>query len=172
MERVLIVGCPGSGKSTFARRLQSKLGLPLFYLDQFFWREDRTMVDQEVFLDRLDQALQEPTWIIDGNYLSSLDQRLAACDTVFFLDYPLEVCLAGVANRQGHIRPDLPWIEETIDPEFISYIRRFPQDRRPILIQKLKNLNQAKSVYTFTYRGQADKFLHDLPDNGPLKEGE
>ena len=109
MQKALIIGSPGSGKSTFARALHEATGLPLIHLDNLFWNADKTNVEKEVFLARLEDALQRERWIIDGNYLSTMDKRLAACDTVFFLDYPVDVCLEGIRQRQGQPRPDMPW---------------------------------------------------------------
>ena len=93
MKKVIVIGCPGSGKSTFSRALQAKTGLPLFYLDMMYWNPDKTKKEKTVFLESLASALQKDEWIIDGNYASTMEARLQACDTVFFLDYPLDVCL-------------------------------------------------------------------------------
>ena len=111
MERILIIGCPGAGKSTFARRLRNLTGLPLYYLDRIFHRADRTTVTQEEFDAALQQILKTDRWIIDGNYLRTLEMRLKECDTVFFLDYPQELCLEGAASRVGTVREDMPWVE-------------------------------------------------------------
>ena len=101
MERVLVIGCPGAGKSTFARALQGATGLPLYYLDQLFHLPDGSHVSQADFDEGLAAILKAPRWIIDGNYQRTLAPRLARCDTVFLLDYPLSVCLAGAAARIG-----------------------------------------------------------------------
>ncbi len=109
MKKVIIIGCPGSGKSTFGRKLRDATGLPLYHLDMMYWNEDRTTVSKEVFLKRLQDAMSKPEWIIDGNYGSTMETRLNACDTVFFLDYNVEVCIAGVEERKGQPRSDMPW---------------------------------------------------------------
>ena len=113
MNRALIVGCPGSGKSTFARRLRDVTGLPLHYLDRLYWNADKTHVSREVFDARLEEILIQERWIIDGNYARTLARRLERCDAVFFLDYPVEVCLEGIALRRGAPREDMPWVETT-----------------------------------------------------------
>ena len=95
MKRILVIGCPGSGKSTFSGALQEKTGLPLIHLDRLYWNADRTTVEKEVFRRRLRDALEGETWIIDGDYASTMELRLQRCDTVFFLDYPADVCLNG-----------------------------------------------------------------------------
>ena len=105
MKKVLVIGCPGSGKSTLSRALQKRTQLPLFYLDRMNWNPDRTTVEREVFRKRLQAVLQQEEWIIDGNYASTMELRLQACDTVIFLDYPTQLCLDGVRERQGKCGP-------------------------------------------------------------------
>ena len=100
-KKVLVIGSPGAGKSTFARELAKLTGLPLVYLDQLFWNSDRTTVPREVFDRRLEQALEKEAWIVDGNYQRTMERRLKRCDTVFFLDFPVKTCLEGVRARFG-----------------------------------------------------------------------
>lgn len=118
MNRVLVLGCPGAGKSTFARALQEKTGLPIHYIDRMFWNEDKTNVSREELDARVLAATKEDKWIIDGNYKRTIPMRLKRADTVFYLDYPTELCLEGVKNRMGTARPDMPWVETEEDPEF------------------------------------------------------
>ena len=68
MKRAIVIGCPGAGKSTFARKLKDKTGLPLYYLDRIFHKPDRTTVPREEFDQKLQTILQTDRWIIDGNY--------------------------------------------------------------------------------------------------------
>ena len=99
MKKIMVIGCPGSGKSTFSRKLHEMTGIPLFHLDMMYWNPDRTTVDKEVFLERLSNTITKSEWLIDGNYGSTIELRLQACDTVIFLDYPLDVCLNGVVGE-------------------------------------------------------------------------
>jgi len=129
MQKVMIIGCPGSGKSTFARALSIKTGLPVFYMDCLFWNEDGTSVSQEKLGERLNEVLLKNEWIIDGTYRRTLRARLDACDKVFLLDFPLEVCLQGIRSRIGTVRVDLPWIEQELDPEFEQYVKDYPSQQ-------------------------------------------
>lgn len=163
MKRVLVIGCPGSGKSYFSGKLNELTKLPLCHLDMLFWKEDRTTVTREVFLEKLRNVLDTDEWIIDGNYGFSMELRLSRCDTVFFFDLPSDVCLSGVMERRGKPRKDLPWNEADypIDEEFIEYINTFRKEKRPGIIEKLAKFND-KKIYTFTERAQADEFIKNL----------
>ena len=162
MQKVLVIGCPGAGKSTFARRLRDRTGLPLYYLDRLWHKPDRTHITREEFDRVLAEWLARPAWIIDGDYSRTLPQRLEACDTVFFLDFPLEVCLAGVENRRGAQRPDMPWVEEELDAEFLQYILDFGQAQLPAIRAMLEPYRGRRQILTFRSRAGADAWLNAL----------
>ena len=105
MKKVIIIGCPGAGKSVFARRLQAITALPLYHLDTIWHRPDKTHISREAFDCRLQEIFQKDRWILDGNYQRTLEARLCQCDTVFLLDYPAELCVAGAAARVGTREP-------------------------------------------------------------------
>lgn len=160
MKRILVIGSPGSGKSTFARALRDAAGLPLIYMDQLFWNADKTNVSRETLCQRLREVMAQECWIIDGHYAGTLEMRLQQCDTVFWLDYPLEVCLAGIENRRGTIREDLPWVETEPDSDFIAYVQAFHEKTKPELPGLLKSFPHL-NVIRFTDRDQADAFLKE-----------
>lgn len=162
MQKVLVIGCPGAGKSTFARRLRDATGLPLCYLDRLWHKPDRTHITREEFDRVLAEWLARPAWILDGDYSRTLPQRLEACDTVFFLDFPLEVCLAGVENRRGAQRPDMPWVEEELDAEFLQYILDFGQAQLPAIRAMLEPYRGRRQILTFRSRAGADAWLNAL----------
>ena len=161
MKKIIVIGCPGSGKSTFSSALHEKTGIPLYHLDMMYWNGDKTTVEKSVFLERLDAALEGDEWIIDGNYASTMEKRLSVCDTVFFLDYPLEVCLEGVEKRRGKPRADMPWIETEEDAEFIDFIKKFNAESRPRISELLAKYKD-KNIFAFTGREQADEFLKSV----------
>lgn len=161
MKKVIVIGCPGSGKSWFSRALHDKTGIPLYHLDLMYWRADRTTVDKVVFRERLRSTIEKEEWIIDGNYGSTMEMRMEACDTVFFLDYPVEVCLAGVEDRRGKPRPDMPWVETEGDEEFIAFIKNYGTDSRPKVMELLGRYSD-KNIVIFKTRAEADTFLETM----------
>ncbi len=161
MKRIMIIGCPGSGKSTFARALREKTGLPLHYLDMMYWNPDRTTKPKEEFRAALRETVALPKWIIDGNYGSTLELRMEACDTVIFLDYPVEVCIAGVEERRGKPRADMPWVETEPDLEFIEFVRKYNEESRPRVIELLRKYKD-KNIIIFTSRLEADNYLLNM----------
>lgn len=156
MKRILVIGNSGSGKSTFARKLHRATGLPLFHLDLLWHLPDKTNISREEFDTRLEEILALKEWIIDGNYQRTLQQRIAACDTIFLLDYPVEVCFAGVAERIGKDRPDIPWQETEFDPEFRQWILDFPNTQLPDIYRLLDQYQDQKQIIIFTSREEAD----------------
>lgn len=160
MKKVIVIGCPGSGKSTFSRALHEVTGLPLFHLDKMNWNEDKTTVSKDVFRARLHETIEKEEWIIDGNYGSTLETRMQASDTIFFLDYPTEICLNGIKERKGKPRPDMPWIESENeeDEEFIAFVKDFNVVSRPKVINLL-NRYCDKDILVFKSRPDASEYL-------------
>ena len=159
MRRVLVIGPSGAGKSTFARALRDKTGLPLYYLDMIWHLPDKTTVSREEFDARLAELLEEPAWILDGNYARTLEVRLRAADTVFLLDFPVEVCLQGVASRRGQYREDMPWVETEEDPEFTAWIKSFPTEKLPRTYALLERYREGREIYVFHSREEAWAWL-------------
>ena len=162
MKRIIVIGCPGAGKSTFARKLRDKTGLPLYYLDMLFHRPDRTTVACEEFEQKLQEILKTDRWIIDGNYQRTLPTRFEACTDVFLLDFPLDLCIEGAAARIGTIRDDMPWVEQEFDPEFRQYILDFPKDQLPRIYELVEKYRDSRCITKFHSREEADRWFESL----------
>lgn len=159
MKKIMVIGCPGSGKSTFSRALHDQTGIPLYHLDMMYWNADQTTVEKSVFLERLSAVLGQDEWIVDGNYGATMELRMAACDTVIFLDYPLDVCLDGIRERRGKPRSDMPWIETEEDAELMAFVKSYNEQQKPKVLALLEKYGD-RSRMIFESREQADAFLN------------
>lgn len=161
MKKVIVIGSPGAGKSTFARKLRDATNLPLYYLDMLWHKSDRTTVSAQEFDQQLDLLLEKDRWIIDGNYQRTLERRVKACDTVFLMDYSLEVCLSGAESRVGQVREDLPWQETDFNPEFKQWIIDFEKDQLPYIYQLLDQYQDSKEIVIFKTRAESEEYLSE-----------
>lgn len=165
MKKVIVIGCPGSGKTFFAEKLNKKTGLPLFYLDAIWHKPDRTHISREEYDMRLADILRQEAWIIDGNYSRTVETRLRACDTVFLFDLPTEVCLQGAISRLGKERYDVPWVDKELDPKFQKEIERFSETVLPGIYTLLEKYKDGREIVVFKSREKADEFLNALQNS-------
>ncbi len=124
------------------------------------WNADRTTVEKTVFIHRLEQVLKEDMWIINGNYGSTMEMRMLACDTVVFLDYPTDVCIEGVRSRKGKARQDIPWVEPE-NEEDSEFIINYNEISKPKVLNLLKKY-QTKKIIILNSRREAEMFLKNL----------
>jgi adenylate kinase family enzyme len=153
IQRLLILGSPGAGKSTLARKLATLTGLPLVHLDRLYWHSGWVESSDEEWTAQLTIELAKPCWIMDGNYNRTLPMRLARADAVIVLDYSTALCLARALQRilfrRWQSRPDLPPdCPEHFDAEFLRYIVRFRRDQRPSLQTALACFPGKKLILT------------------------
>ena len=150
VHKILIIGNAGAGKSTFAKALSQKLGLPLVHLDKLYWCGQWEHVSWEVFNSLLQQELNKPAWIIDGNFNRTIPHRLQYCDTVFFLDMPTRTCLWGITKRiftnYGKVRADMGG----------NCIERFDKQK----INLYKNVLGFRKAHAKDYRDLLERQTH------------
>src|SRR5262249_39573207 len=164
VRRVVIIGCSGAGKSTFARTLARQTNLPLIHLDREFWRPGWVETPRGEWRAKVIELVARETWIMEGNYGSSLDLRLPRADTVIWFDYPRHRCLWRVVKRvvmpYGQVRPDMPpECPEQIDLAFPRWIWNFNRRERPALLQKLAASGRHRTPIIFRNDSDAAQFL-------------
>lgn len=162
MKKIIIIGSPGAGKSTFAQKLSGITNIPLYHLDLLYHKEDKTTISKDEFDNRLIKILKGNEWIIDGNYQRTLEMRLKACDTIFLLDYSTDVCLSGAKDRIGIKRSDLPWLEEKLDKEFEQQIINFSRDKLPKIYELFYKYKDKKNIIIFKTREDANNYIQLL----------
>jgi adenylate kinase family enzyme len=170
MQRVLVIGIPGAGKTTFARTLAARTGLPLIHLDAEFWQPGWKVTPRAAWRAKVAELAAQPAWIMDGNYGASLDLRLPRADCVAWFDYPRHVCLRRVAwrlaNGYGRVRSDLAQgCPERFDREFLRYIWDFPAKSRPNIEAALARHGGHLQPAVFRRDPDPAEFLARLPAN-------
>jgi len=166
MKRIMIIGCPGSGKSTLSKQLAMKLKLPLVHLDQMYWKSNWQPISNEIFDELLLREVEKDEWIIDGNYSRTISMRLEKCDTIIYLDYHRMTCLLGVLKRvikgYGKTREDMGEnCPERLDWSFLKYVWTFNQRRREEYLRLLR-CQKDKRVIILRYRSDGAKFIRSL----------
>jgi adenylate kinase family enzyme len=142
MERIAIVGCSGGGKSTLARAVGERLGLPVVHMDTLFWKPGWVESDADSFRVLVDEAAATERWVMDGGFVSYSAVRFARADTVIWVDRPMWLCLWRAFARMllnfGHSRADLaPGCPERFDFAFYLYILNWNRKMRPKVARAL-----------------------------------
>lgn len=160
MKRILVLGSGGAGKSTLARLLGRRLGLPVLHLDVHYWRPGWVEPAEGEWKAQVEGLVRGDAWIIDGNYRGTLAMRLARADTAVFLDLPRLACSIAVVQRylamRGRTRPDMqPGCPEAISWEFLRWIWDYPNRSRPRVMELLAQHRDTVTTYRFTSRRPA-----------------
>ena len=166
MQRILIIGCGGAGKSTLARQLGEKLRLPVVHMDKLFWHPGWVESSKEEMDEKIMAELIKPKWIMDGNYNRTLPERIKYCDTIIYLDFTRMACIAGVLKRvvssYGKVRPDMAeGCPERFDLAFLKWVWNFNKDKRE---KYYGLLNEAEGVETIVLKNRrmVKRFLRSL----------
>lgn len=163
MKKVIVIGSGGSGKSTFSRMLGDKLDIPVVHLDKLYWHAGWVKTPKDEWEEIVRREIEKAEWIMDGNFGGTRPMRLAACDTVIFLDLPRWLCMYRILKRtityRGGTRPDMAdGCDERFDPEFILWVWNYPNSGRRRLMQELETL-ATKQIVVLNNNRRIEEFL-------------
>lgn len=167
MRRVLVIGSGGAGKSTFSRRLGAGLGLEVIHLDAAYWRPGWVETPKDEWRRKVEELCRGESWVMDGNFGGTLELRLAACDSVVFLDLPRAVCLRRVLKRavmyRNTPRPDMAaGCPEKLDLKFLYWVWTYPSLRRPAILARLEEVVADKRVVRLRSDAEVERFLAEV----------
>jgi len=164
VERVLVIGSGGAGKTTLSLALAEVTGLPVIHLDEHYWRDGWAPTAAAEWQEKVQELVRAPRWIMDGNYGGTLPLRLEAADTIVFLDVPRARCVWRVLRRgfryRGRSRPSLPpGCRERVTLEFLSWIWSYPRRRRPDILARLEAVSDRRHVVVLHGDEDVRRFL-------------
>lgn len=162
-KKILILGCPGSGKTTLSLELARSTGLPCYHLDDLFWKKGWVPVEKSIFIEKIKEIVDKDQWILEGNYSEYLDIRLPKADTVIFLEESTITCLWRVLKRAISLKlfsdseSTLPKqiVQGFFDNKngvtddffgFISFVLRFKRRERSKVLDKLEKYTNLKVI--------------------------
>jgi adenylate kinase family enzyme len=174
VRRILVIGSGGSGKTTVAKEIARRTGLPLIHLDQLFWRPGWDPTPDDEWDRRIDELIAQDAWVLDGNYGRTLAVRIAAADTVVFLDVPRRVCLWRILSRRlrhlGRSRPDVaPGCPERLTWEFVSWVWSYPSRRRPGILKQIGGVRNNMEVVVLQTAEDVRRFLDTIVQRQGLR---
>ncbi|MFD1037593.1 DNA topology modulation protein [Virgibacillus byunsanensis] len=174
MRKIAIIGNGGAGKSTLAKEIGSIVTIPVYHLDAIFWKPGWTPIQRDALIEEQNHILNKETWIIDGNYGSTMDLRLQIADTVIFLHYPTFRCLYGNTKRRikyrNITRPDMGKdCPEKLDWEFFQWILQFNKIKTPAIYERLADL-QDTNILIFKKPKELRAFLNNVRQETKLQK--
>ena len=177
LKRILILGPSGSGKSTVCERIGRTLNIPIIHLDRHFWNPNWVETPKDDWVKKVKNLITLETWVMDGNYTSTLKMRADAADTLIFLDMTRRLSYFRVIRRylknRGKTRPDVTeGCPEKIDLDFIRWIWEYPNTRKPKILNFLEMMRKTKNVYILNNQKEIDGFIEALGNryNPPKKK--
>src|SRR4051812_46806798 len=165
VQRVVILGPGGAGKSTLARRLGARTGVPVVHLDRFYWHPGWVETPRDDWRVRQRELFAGDAWIADGNYSATLDERLPRADTVVLLDFPAWRTLPRVVRRSlAHHGEELQadGCPERVDLQFLRWVANYRRRSRPKVLAAIAEYAPGAQVHVLRSPRAVDAFLAGL----------
>lgn len=164
VNKISIVGGPGTGKTTLAENLGKKLNLPVYHIDGIHhlenWQKRDTDERDKIILDKISTS----EWIMDGTYKSTLEERVENSDMVIFLNYSKLARVKGILSRyikhRGEEKPEIPGCKEKMDFEFIKFTMNWDKTKKELVYKALEK-NQNKKIIIFKNRKKLNKWYEE-----------
>lgn len=164
MKKIILIGSGGAGKSTLARRLGEMTGIEVIHLDKLHWKPNWVGTPKDEWRKQIQTLIEKDEWVMDGNFNGTMEMRMAACDTVIYLDFPRLVCvyraLRRVVKYYNKTRPDMgEGCNERFDFEFLHWVWTFPRAVKPKIEERLKKLGDDKAIIRLKSPKEVEGFL-------------
>ena len=175
MKRIAIVGSGGAGKSTLSCKLSEILKIPVYHLDIFFWKPGWEMTDMIQWHEINEELINKDYWIIDGNFKSTMAERIKASDMIIFLDISRIRCLVNAWKRffkyMNKRRADLAQgCFEKIDFQYYKWIWGYRKRSKPYTMQYINTYGKGKETFILKSGKEIKIFIENLEKNSAFAE--
>ena len=161
MNRISVIGGPGTGKSTLVNNIGKELNLPIYHIDAIHHLENWKVRDSEERDKIILEMINEEKWIIDGTYKSTLEARVKKSDMIIFLNYSTAARVKGVLSRylknKGKEKPEIPGCKEQMNWKFLKQVMKWEKGRIDLINETLEK-NKDKNIIMFKHRRKLNKW--------------
>lgn len=164
-KKILILGNGASGKTTLAKKISSRLNMPILHLDSIYWDKNWEHSNQLLFLNSVNNFMKQEKWILEGTPMLGIKERILSADTIIFLDFSKLNCLKNALYRSllnilKKEKPDdhggCPALK--INFKTLKWIWKFNNEKRAIILNEIK-LSGAKNKIIIKNRYELNQLL-------------
>lgn len=165
MKKIIVIGCPGSGKSTLVFKMKDILGWPILHLDKVYHIDTYNHITRDELRAIVSEFAKQDKWIIDGNYISTVEERIQLADTIVIMDIDTEICVKNAIARSKKERGED--MAENFDNSqlkegFLDFIMKFKNDTLPRIMELVEKYKNEKTFIILHNYDEVDKFVESL----------